>query len=221
MSTDDNNNNNSTQSVTTVIIKRDTGNALGIAAFVFGVLSIFFLAPVFVPPALLLGIIAVIKKQLVWGTLGLVCALIGFLTSPILLAIFGLATLGSIASLDRERSQTPTAQVQPRTETNTTRQHTQPAAVPEAAACARESSSRSHDAIGKTSFTISNKTTNNIIGFWLDYQGNRQRYFEVGPGQSLEQGTYTMHPWLITDSSGKCLRLFNAAATHSHVLITK
>lgn len=70
MSTDDN---KSTQSVTTLIIKQDTGNALGIAAFVFGVLSIFFLAPVFVPLALLLGIIAVIKKQLVWNTRAGLC----------------------------------------------------------------------------------------------------------------------------------------------------
>ncbi len=85
---------------TTVIIKRDSGNALGIASFVFGVIGIFVLSPVFVPLAVLLGIIAVIKKQLVWGILGLVCAVIGFVTSPILMGmIAGLTILSNVPQI--------------------------------------------------------------------------------------------------------------------------
>lgn len=80
----------------TIILQNNTSNALGIASFVFGVISIFILAPLFVPLAILLGIIAVIKKQLVWGILGIFCALIGFATSPILLGILGFASLGSM-----------------------------------------------------------------------------------------------------------------------------
>lgn len=79
----------------TIIINQPAGNALGIASFIFGLLSIFFLAPLFTPLGLLLGVIAVIKKQLVWGILGLICALIGFMTSPILLGIFGLASVAA------------------------------------------------------------------------------------------------------------------------------
>lgn len=79
----------------TVIIKRDSGNALGIASFVFGLISIFTLAPIFVPLAVIVGIIAVIQKQLVWGILGLVCAIVGFATSPILLGLVGFATIGA------------------------------------------------------------------------------------------------------------------------------
>lgn len=59
---------------TTVIVKHDASNALGIASFIFGLISIFFLSPLFVAIALILGIIAVIKKQLVWGVLGPICA---------------------------------------------------------------------------------------------------------------------------------------------------
>jgi hypothetical protein len=80
----------------TIIVQNNTSNALGIASFIFGLISIFILAPLFVPLAVLLGIFAVIKKQLVWGILGLFCALIGFITSPILLGLLGLATMGSI-----------------------------------------------------------------------------------------------------------------------------
>jgi len=80
----------------TVILKNETGNAIGIASFVLGLVSIFILSPIFVPIAIILGVIAVIKKQLVWGILGLVCALIGFVTSPILMGTFGLVGLGSM-----------------------------------------------------------------------------------------------------------------------------
>lgn len=81
---------------TTVIVQNNTSNALGIASFVFGIISIFVLAPLFVPLAVLLGIIAVVKKQLVWGILGLFCALIGFVTSPVLLGGLGLVSISAV-----------------------------------------------------------------------------------------------------------------------------
>lgn len=89
--TDENNKNTQPQQIN-VIVKSDVSNAIGIASFVFGIISIFFLAPLFVPLAVLLGIIAIVKKQLVWGILGLVSAFFGFITSPILMGFFGLMT---------------------------------------------------------------------------------------------------------------------------------
>ena len=54
-------------------------NALGIASFIFGLIGIFILAPIFVPLALFFGVIAVVKRQFVWGALGLLCGAIGFI----------------------------------------------------------------------------------------------------------------------------------------------
>jgi hypothetical protein len=88
------NKNDNSRSSTTIIIKRDS-NALGIASFVFGLISIFILAPVFVPLAIFIGGIAIIKKQFAWGIIGLVCALIGFFTSPILLGLVGMIAIGT------------------------------------------------------------------------------------------------------------------------------
>ena len=88
--------NEKTEHVTKIIVQNNMSNALGIASFIFGLISIFFLAPVFVPLALLLGIIAIIKKQLAWGIFGIICSIIGFATSPILLGIFGLVSLGTV-----------------------------------------------------------------------------------------------------------------------------
>jgi accessory gene regulator protein AgrB len=78
-----------------IIIQNAPNNSLGIASFIFGLISIFILSPIFVPLAVIVGTIAVIKKQYSWGILGLVCAVIGFLTSPILLGLLGLFTFGS------------------------------------------------------------------------------------------------------------------------------
>jgi len=83
------------QEQTTIIVRHDTSNADGIASFIFGLISIFIFAPLFVPLAVILGIIAIINRTLVWGTLGLICAAIGFLTSPVLLGLFAITTIAS------------------------------------------------------------------------------------------------------------------------------
>ncbi|MCX7066127.1 MAG: hypothetical protein NTW85_00260 [Methylococcales bacterium] len=70
-------------------------NDVGITSVIFGITSLFFLAPLFVPLALLCGILAVLKKQRVWGASGIVCAIIGFLTSPILFGVLWLAITGA------------------------------------------------------------------------------------------------------------------------------
>ena len=78
-----------------IIVVKSQSNALGIASFVFGLISIFVLSVVFVPLALLFGILGIIKKQLVWSIVGLILALVGFATSPMLLSMFGLANLAA------------------------------------------------------------------------------------------------------------------------------
>ncbi|MCI0560714.1 MAG: hypothetical protein MN733_19695 [Nitrososphaera sp.] len=66
-------------------------NALGIASFVFGIISIFSFAIVCVPLAVILGLLGLRHEQKVWAILGLVCAVIGFITSPILMGLVALS----------------------------------------------------------------------------------------------------------------------------------
>lgn len=82
----------------TIVVVNNTSNSLGIASTVFGFISIFIFSPIFVPLALLLGIIAIIKKQILWGVIGIVFAIIGFVTSPILMSILGLAGAASVGA---------------------------------------------------------------------------------------------------------------------------
>ena len=66
---------------------------VGLASFILGIISIFYMSPVFVPLALITGIVSLFKKQFLWGILGLICAFIGFITSPILFAALGLTAI--------------------------------------------------------------------------------------------------------------------------------
>jgi len=79
----------------TIVVVNNTSNSLGIASTVFGLISIFILSPIFVPLALLLGIIGIIKKQILWSIVGIIFAIIGFFTSPVLMSMLGLAGAGA------------------------------------------------------------------------------------------------------------------------------
>lgn len=68
-------------------------NAVGICALVFSILGFFFLAILFIPVAIVLSAIALIKKQHVWGICALIICIIAICTSPsfyFLLFMFGL-----------------------------------------------------------------------------------------------------------------------------------
>ena len=77
---------------TTVIVQQAAGSGVGICALVFGVISIFFLSPLFVPLSVIMAVIAIMKKQIGWGIGALVCAAIGLFTSPILMTALGFAS---------------------------------------------------------------------------------------------------------------------------------
>jgi hypothetical protein len=82
-----------TESVNEAVPAQSATNAVGIASFVIGVISIFALAILTVPLAVVLGLIGLRHEQKLWAALGLVCAVIGFLTSPVLLGLLGLSFL--------------------------------------------------------------------------------------------------------------------------------
>jgi hypothetical protein len=76
-------------------------NDIGIAAFMFGITSVFFFAQLFAPLALLFGSVAIFKKQRTWGIAAIVGGLCGFISSPLLFGVLWLAITGT--KLDNER----------------------------------------------------------------------------------------------------------------------
>jgi hypothetical protein len=65
-----------------VVVIQQPSAAIGICALIFAIISIFFLAIVFVPLSLILSIVAIIKKQYVWGVCAIIVALVSALLSP-------------------------------------------------------------------------------------------------------------------------------------------
>ena len=76
-----------------IVMSNKPSKPEGLASFILGLVSIFYMSPVFVPLAIITGIVALFKRQFLWGILGLFCAFIGFITSPILLAALGLTAI--------------------------------------------------------------------------------------------------------------------------------
>lgn len=68
---------------------------LGLFAVGFGVLGIVTYGPVFVPLALILGVIALFLGQIGLGLLAIVLAVIGVITSPTLWVMLGLGVLAA------------------------------------------------------------------------------------------------------------------------------
>lgn len=87
-------NENVNKGQSTVIIQQAPSAALGICALIFSIISIFFLAILFIPLALIFGIIAIIKNQLAWGISAIIISIISAFFSPSfawLWLIFGLS----------------------------------------------------------------------------------------------------------------------------------
>ena len=66
----------------TVIVVQGQSSALGICSIICSVISIFFIALLFAPLGILLGIIAVAKEQTALGVISIIIAVVSLLMSP-------------------------------------------------------------------------------------------------------------------------------------------
>lgn len=76
--------------------EKNMSPVFGVLGIVFGIISVFMVSILFVPLSVLCSGLALCKRDftnLILGGIGLFLALIGFLTSPILMGLFGLKIL--------------------------------------------------------------------------------------------------------------------------------
>ena len=74
-----------------------------------------------------------------------------------------------------------------------------------AAECPTERTLRSLSDTERTRISFRNEGLGRIYVFWIDYEGQRQLYRTLAPGQSQTFQTFATHPWVVTDASGSCL----------------
>ncbi|MCH7936568.1 MAG: hypothetical protein IH994_05685 [Proteobacteria bacterium] len=72
---------------------------MGWAAVGFGLLGIFTNGAIFVPLGFLCSVVALFMGQATWAFVGFLLAVIGLLTSPVLLALLGMAALAAYFGL--------------------------------------------------------------------------------------------------------------------------
>lgn len=58
----------------------------------------------------------------------------------------------------------------------------------------------------KLTFVNAKKSTRRI--YWLSYAGTRTLYGALTPGANAALLTFVTHPWVITDTSDKCIEVF-------------
>lgn len=78
--------------VQTVIVK-EKSKTFSIFGIVFGLLSVFIMAILFVPLGVIFSLLGLLKRDttnIILGVAGLVLSLIGLMTSPLLMGLIGL-----------------------------------------------------------------------------------------------------------------------------------
>jgi len=72
-----------------IIIKQSTP-IYGTLGIIFGFIGIFILSPLFSPLAMILGSLACLQKEYAAGLLSILFAILGIITSPILMALLNM-----------------------------------------------------------------------------------------------------------------------------------
>jgi len=72
-----------------IIIKQSTP-IYGTLGIIFGFIGIFILSPLFSPLAMILGTLACLQKEYAAGLLSILFAILGIITSPILMALLNM-----------------------------------------------------------------------------------------------------------------------------------
>jgi hypothetical protein len=121
-----------------------------------------------------------------------------------LMLLFGVLALASCSNVCGSTSPVPVSSPSP--------QASSPGASPTGLvadpSCKSEPSSHSLNSNSPTSFTITNHSSVTLTLFWLNFTGQRVKYFDLPPGGTKTQATFITHPWIVADPSGTCLRLF-------------
>ncbi len=87
------------------------------------------------------------------------------------------------------------------------------------AGCAATGVLRSRESTVPARLVLRNATAEAVRMFWLDFQGNWRAYALVATGGLQVQKTFLSHPWLLADTSGRCLAVVMPKKDGSYVVL--
>jgi len=77
--------------------------------------------------------------------------------------------------------------------------------------CPNEELLRSRSSNISTEITFINDTGRSVRLYWINFEGERQLYAQIPPGQRVQQPTFAKHPWIVVDADEHCLGVYRAA----------
>ena len=70
-----------------------------------------------------------------------------------------------------------------------------------------------------TTIFFDNQTNEPRYVYWLNYAGQRERFYSLRPGESVTQEAYAGNVWVITDEDSRCLSIHEAIAAPGKVTL--
>ncbi|MFI7577421.1 hypothetical protein [Micromonospora sp. NPDC049497] len=83
----------------------------------------------------------------------------------------------------------------------------------------REPALRSTGGGPETFIDFVNARSAPVTVYWLNYDGQRQRYAVLQPGHGYRQHTYVGHPWVVTEADGRALVCFQPTTTVAKAVV--
>jgi WD40 repeat protein len=87
--------------------------------------------------------------------------------------------------------------------------------------CTNESQYRSIDGDQAIPISFFNQYASPLRVYWLDYDGHRKLYSNVGMGNSYTVFSFMTHPWLIADSNDNCIGIYLASEQAGRITIQR
>jgi hypothetical protein len=88
----------------------------------------------------------------------------------------------------------------------------------QARGCSEAGALKSSSSDHKTVIQFVDDSSEAIRLYWIDYDGARENYGTLSPGETAEFDTYLTHPWLVADASG-CIAVFLPAREPGRAVI--
>lgn len=84
---------------------------------------------------------------------------------------------------------------------------------PAGSGCDAESDVRSTNGPVDDLLVVTNESAAPVEVHWIDFEGRREKHFDLAPGGTRRQRTPRTYPWVITTPGGECLRVVTIPGT--------
>jgi hypothetical protein len=72
-----------------------------------------------------------------------------------------------------------------------------------------------------TTIRFTNRTSQVVRIYWLNYEGAQELYGYLQPSHSRSFDTYLTHPWVVADGSGDCISTFLPTGKYKEAVISR